>query len=280
MLRTAIILALTGLPLCALADDCAFQAERTLDIDARGLTAMKLDTGAGDLAVEGVPGLDRIEVRGKACASEEAALSGLQLEQGREGAGARVATRIPDQDNNWSLFGNHYAYIDVHVRVPAQLKLDARDSSGDIDMSGIDGDVHLTDSSGDIELHRLGGAVELSDSSGDIRASDVAGSVTILSDSSGDIDIADVKGDALVRQDSSGDIDLANVAGNAAVDRDSSGDIDFREIGRDATVGVDGSGDIHASGIHGNFTVGSKSSGGGEIRHRDVAGKVSLPPEG
>ncbi|MGB8378188.1 MAG: DUF4097 family beta strand repeat-containing protein [Rhodanobacteraceae bacterium] len=279
MLRTVIILALSGLPFLANADDCAFRADRSVDIDAGGLTGLKLDTGAGDLTVEGMPNLNRIEVRGKACASEQAALAGLQIEQRRDGASAIVATRIPDQGSSWSLFGNHYAYIDVTVRMPAQLALTLRDSSGDLEIGGVSGTVHLTDSSGDIRLHDLGGAVEISDTSGDIRADGIGGTITILSDSSGDIDIANVKGDAMVHQDSSGDIDLAHVAGNARVDRDSSGDIGFRDIGKDASVGADGSGDIFADGVRGNFSVGAKSSHGGEIRQRNVSGKVSLPPE-
>ncbi|MGA8277746.1 MAG: hypothetical protein WB784_06090, partial [Rhodanobacteraceae bacterium] len=147
MLRTVIILALSGLPFLANADDCAFRADRSVDIDAGGLTGLKLDTGAGDLTVEGMPNLNRIEVRGKACASEQAALAGLQIEQRRDGASAIVATRIPDQGSSWSLFGNHYAYIDVTVRMPAQLALTLRDSSGDLEIGGVSGTVHLTDSS-------------------------------------------------------------------------------------------------------------------------------------
>ena len=280
MLRVALIVGLTALPLAALANDCEFRADRSLDLDANGLNLFKLDTGAGDLVVEGVPGLARIEIRGKACASEEDVLAGIQLFGQREGAAASVGTKIPDEGHDWNLFGSHYAYMDVRVRMPAGMKLDLRDSSGDLEVSGITSGLDLKDSSGDIRLHDIAGAVEVTDTSGDIDVHGIAGNFTVLSDSSGDINVDDVKGDAVVQEDSSGDITLRHVSGDARVDRDSSGDINFADIGRDAIVGADGSGEIVADDVHGNFTVGSKSGSSGNIRHHGVAGKVTLPPEG
>jgi len=280
MLRVATFVLLTGLPLAALADDCDFTAERTLDFDAKGLSAFKLDTGAGDLVVEGVPGLAKVEVRGKACASEEKALAGIQLFQQREDTISTVGTKIPDEGHDWSLFGSHYAYMDVRVRMPSGLKLDLRDSSGDLEVSGLTNGLDLKDSSGDILLHDLVGTVNVTDTSGDINVHGISGDFTVLLDSSGDINVDDVKGSAVVEEDSSGDITLKHVTGDARVDRDSSGDINLIDIGRDAVVGADGSGDIVADDVKGNFTVGAKSSSGGEIRHHGVAGKVTLPPQG
>jgi hypothetical protein len=277
MLRTMLLLPLALAPLGALADDCRFTAERVLDMDAAGLATLKLDTGAGDLDVVGVPGLTRIEVRGKACASEEAALAGIQLSQQSEGTTARVATTIPDDGFTWELFGNHYAYMDVRVRMPAALALELRDSSGDLDVAGITAGLDLTDSSGDIELRDLGGVLHLADSSGDIEARGVDGSITIASDSSGDIDLVDVKGDAIVERDSSGDIDFRRIEGRARVGSDSSGDIGFDTIGGDAEVGDDGSGEIVADHVRGNFTVARKAAAD-NVRHSDIGGKLSLPP--
>jgi len=280
MLRVFTFVLLTGLPLAALADDCDFKAERALDVDPKGLGALKLDTGAGDLIVEGVPGLAKIEVRGKACASEQNALAGIQLFQQREGTVQTIATIIPDEGFNWSLFNSHYAYMDVHVRMPSGLKLDLRDSSGDLEVSGLTNGLDLKDSSGDIVLRDLVGAVNVTDTSGDIQVNGVSGDFTVISDSSGDIVVDGVKGNAVVQEDSSGDISLRHVTGDARVDRDSSGDIDFADIGKDAVVGADGSGNVVADNVGGNFTVGAKSGSGGEIRHHGVKGKVSLPAGG
>lgn len=280
MSRTATFAVLLALPLAASAEDCAFRADRMLDLDANGLGQLKLDTGAGDLVVEGVPGLAKIEIRGKACASEEDVLAGIQIFGQRESGSAVVGTKIPDEGHDWSLFGSHYAYMDVHVRMPAGLKLDLRDSSGDLEVSRLANGLDLKDSSGDIRLRDIAGAVNVTDTSGDIDVRGVAGDFTVISDSSGDINVDDVKGEAVVQEDSSGDITLRHVSGDARVDRDSSGDVDFEDIGRDAIVGADSSGEIVADEVHGNFTVGSKSGGSGNIRHHGVSGKVTLPPEG
>jgi len=280
MRRTLPLLALAFLCSPALADDdCAFRADRAIDIDAKGLSLFKLDTGAGDLIVEGVPGLAKIEVRGKACASDDKSLAGIQLFQERQGSTATVGTQTPD-NSGIALFESRYAYMDVHVRMPAGIRLDLRDSSGDLEVSGLTNGLDLKDSSGDIKLTDLAGDVSVTDTSGDIEARKISGNFTVLSDSSGDIIVDDVKGSAVVEEDSSGDIALSHVGGDARVDRDSSGDITFTDIGRDAVVGVDGSGDITAEGVKGNFTVGAKSSSSGEIRQHDVKGQVTLPPSG
>ena len=280
MLRTILLLPLALLPLAAAADDCRYTVERVLDLDARGLATLRLDTGAGDLDVVGEPGLARIEVRGRACASEQEVLDGIQLSQQREGASAHVMTTIPGEGFSWPLFDNHYAYMDVRVRVPAELELVMRDSSGDVDVTGIKAGLQLTDSSGDIDLRDIGGAVTLSDSSGDILLHGLDGSVTIESDSSGDIDLSDVGGDAQVRSDSSGDVDFRRITGNARIDSDSSGDIDFDTIGGDAGVGSDGSGEIRAGHVRGAFTVERKSNAEDNIRHSDIGGAISLPVSG
>jgi hypothetical protein len=280
MRRIVPLLALALISAPAFADDdCAFRADRSLDVDAKGLSLFKLDTGAGDLVVEGVPGLAKIEVRGKACASDEKALAGIQLVQERQGSTATVGTRIPD-NSGLQLFESRYTYMDVHVRMPAGIKLDLRDSSGDLEVSGLTNGLDLKDSSGDIKLTDLAGDVSVTDTSGDIIVRKISGNFTVLSDSSGDIEVDDVKGNAVVEEDSSGDISLTHVDGDARVDRDSSGDINFSDIGRDAVVGVDGTGDITAANVKGNFTVGAKSSRSGEIRQRDVHGQVTLPPSG
>ncbi|MET0230683.1 MAG: DUF4097 family beta strand repeat-containing protein [Rhodanobacteraceae bacterium] len=280
MRRTLPLLALAFLSTQAFAeDDCAFRADRSIDVDAKGLSLFKLDTGAGDLVVEGVAGLSKIEVRGKACASDEKSLAGIQLVQERQGSTATVGTQIPD-NSGLSLFESRYTYMDVHVRMPAGVKLELRDSSGDLEVSGLTNGLDLKDSSGDIKLTDLAGDVSVTDTSGDIEVRKISGNFTVLSDSSGDITVDDVKGSAVVEEDSSGDISLSHVGGDARVDRDSSGDITFTDVGRDAVVGVDGSGDIAAAGVKGNFTVGAKSRSSGEIRQHDVHGQVTLPPSG
>ena len=279
MLRKTLLIPLALLPFAAQAEDCRFSAERALDIEAAGLTTLHLDTSAGDLDIRAEPGLTRIEVRGRACHSDETGLAGMQLREERTGQEATVSVMIPDAGSSSGLFGDHHAYMDVRVRMPAGVKLDLRDSSGEIRVAGLRAGLELTDSSGDIEIDDVAGGIEISDSSGDIEARRTKGDITIRSDSSGDIDIVGVEGNVLVREDSSGEIDIRDVSGNAEVGRDSSGDIGFDTIGGSVRVGADGSGDIRASKVRGDFTVERKSNVD-SIRHTDVVGRVSLPPEG
>ena len=86
------ILSLLAANACAF--ECKFMAERTLDIDPAGLHTLAFKLGSSDLQVRGVAGLAKIEVIGKACASEEARLAGLTVDQSR--AGDRV-TLTPNQ---------------------------------------------------------------------------------------------------------------------------------------------------------------------------------------
>lgn len=280
MLRKSLLIPLALLPFAAHADDCRFSAERALDIEAAGLTTLHLDAAAGDLDIRAEPGLTHIEVRGRACNNDEISVAEMQLRGQRTGQEATVAVVIPEAGSSLSLFGYRNAYMDVRVRMPAGVKLDLRDSSGESRIAGLRAGLDFTDSSGDIVIDDVGGGIEISDSSGDIEARRIKGDITIRSDSSGDIDIAGVEGNVLVREDSSGEIDIRDVVGNAEVERDSSGDIGFDTIGGGARVGADGSGDIRASKVRGDFTVERKSNADSSIRHSDVGGRVSLPPEG
>lgn len=274
LLALAIVFAATP----ALADDCAFRAERSLDLDAAGLATLQLATGAGDLRVEGVAGLARVELRGKACASSQALLDEIKFDSRRDGSTQHAMTTLPETHGGGWFGSDSYAWLDVTVRVPATLALDARDSSGDVDISHV-ASLKLEDSSGDIAVRDVTGDVSIEDSSGDVAVEDVRGSVRVPHDSSGDIRIEKVRGDAEVSADSSGDIHIGHVDGNARVGEDSSGSIVFRAIGRDATVGEDSSGDIDADGVGGNFTVTHKSGGSRNIHHGGVKGAVKLPSD-
>lgn len=262
----------------AFADDCAFRADRSLDLDAAGLAMLSLATGAGDLHVEGVPGLARVELRGKACASSQALLDQIKFDAKRDGNTQQAMTSLPDTSNNGGGWfgGGEYAWMDVAVRVPAKLALEARDSSGDAEFEHV-ASLKLQDSSGDINVRDVTGDVSIEDSSGDIVVEDVVGSVLVPHDSSGDIRIANVRGNAEVKSDSSGDINFRHIEGNARVGDDSSGSIVFRDVGHDAAVDDDSSGDIDADDIGGSFTVGRKSGGDRNIHHSGVKGTVKLP---
>lgn len=266
---------LIGLALAqaAAADDCSHRAERNLDLDASAITVLELRAGAGDLDIRGVEGLQQVEVRGVACATSEELLDGIRLSHSLDGERLLVGTTIPEvEDGGW--FFSRYAYLDLSLRVPSRLLLEAQDSSGDFELRGVAG-ASIVDSSGDLEIEDIAGDLRVTDTSGDIEISRVGGNVHIPSDSSGDIEIDHVAGNVTVDSDSSGDIEIAKVRGDAHVERDSSGDIRFEDVDGNASVGSDSSGSIEAVRIGRDFSVEADSSG--SINHNDVTGAVRLP---
>lgn len=233
-------------------DECRYEAERRVGLDAAGVTALLVDAGSGELEVEGTAGSDRVEAVARACASEEDDLASLQLTLERRGSELVLSAHYPDdRGRRWERGG--YARLDLVVRVPRGMALDVEDSSGGMRISGV-------------------GALDIDDSSGSIVVEDVDGPVRI-DDSSGEVEVRGVRGDVEV-EDGSGEIVLVRVEGSVRVD-DGSGSIEVEEVGRDVVVVDDGSGSIRVRGVGGDFRV--ESDGSGSIRFSEVAGTVEIP---
>ncbi|MDR3389153.1 MAG: DUF4097 family beta strand repeat-containing protein [Rudaea sp.] len=251
---------------------CSYSAERNLDIDPAGLHALVLKLGSSDLKARGVPGLARIEVRGKACASEESKLAALTIDQSRNGDRLTVT---PNQASaqTFSVFGSNYAYIDLEVRVPATLPVEVKASSGDADIADIaalDFDSH----SGDLIVHHVSSDVVVEVHSGDVKADDL-GSLEVRRAGSGDVHARNVHGEVKVGHIGSGDLGFDDVAKSVRVESVGSGDITVNRAGGDVVIGSIGSGDVNVSDIGGDFTV--QSAGSGDIHHHGVKGKISVP---
>jgi DUF4097 and DUF4098 domain-containing protein YvlB len=251
---------------------CKFTADRNLDVSPAGLHALAFELGSSDLRVQGVPGLGKIEVHGKACASEESRLAELTLDQSRQGD--RV-TITPHQANEqtFGLFGSSYAYIDLEVRVPENLAIEVKTRSGDADISDIAA-LDFSAHSGDLILHRVSGDVAVEVHSGDVNADDV-GSLTVRHAGSGDIRARTVRGDVKVGNVGSGDLGFTDIGNGVHVDSVGSGDIIVTRAKGDVTVGSIGSGDVTVNGVGGDFTV--RSAGSGDIHHHDVKGRIDVP---
>jgi len=266
------LLSCAGLAL-AWGDSCEFSADRALVIDARGLAELDLLARAGDLEIRGDSKASTISVSGRACASSEALLAGIQLSETRQGDTLSVGVLMPEVGSGW---GSSAASLDLVVSLPLRMRLRLEDSSGDLSVEGVAA-VTIDDSSGDITLRNIAGQVQIEDNSGDIDAREIDGDVTVSRDNSGDIRIENVQGQARVLRDSSGAIRIADVRGDAYVGEDGSGEIVFLRIGGSAEVGEDGSGGIRAEQVSGDFSVRADGSGG--IEHRDIGGRVSIPAD-
>jgi hypothetical protein len=261
-------------PAVALAwgDDCKVRAERNAGIDVAGVEKVVLRTGAGDLKVRGSATATRIEAKGEACAAKQELLDASQVNVRREGKVVYVETALPQDKSGWTWGNNDYAYIDLDVALPSGLPVEAIDSSGDAELSGLKS-LDMQDSSGDLDIEGIAGAVDVNDSSGDLEVERV-GSVRVR-DSSGDIEISEVGKDVTVLVDSSGDMRISRVQGSVQVQQDSSGGIRIEDVKGSVKIDSDSSGDIYAGGVGGDFTVSEDSSG--SIGHGTIAGKITVP---
>lgn len=257
------------------AADCKFTVQRDFDVDAGALKTVAIDLGSTDVTLEGVPGLAKVEVRGKACASDQAGLDGLTVDQHLDGDRVTITPRrARDIGSSW--FGSSYAYVELHVRMPAHLAVDITDGSGDASVSGVAA-ANFDAGSGDLEVQHIAGPLTVKVGSGDVRGDDL-GSVDVRGTSSGDIHLRDVRGDAKVARSGSGDLSFDNVGGAVSIGRVGSGDVGASRVTGDVSVDSVGSGDVNVNAVGGNFTV--RSKGSGDIAHRGVRGTVSVPREG
>ena len=236
------------------ADSCRYEEPRGATIDAAGLERVVVDARAGSLAIVGKRGLAEVRAEGIACAGKRDHLESIRLVAQRTGTTATIEVEIPDTD--WSLFSGASPRLDLEVEVPEGVALEVQDSSGAIEIRGV-------------------GSTEVRDSSGEIVVEDVSGDLRI-EDSSGSIEVSDVSGDVRL-EDSSGGIEVRRVGGSVVVDRDTSGSIEVEHVQQNVLVRRDSSGSISVADIGGDFTV--ERDGSGSIRYEDVKGRVDIPKD-
>ena len=231
---------------------CTFEQEVDQVLDVSSSSSLTVKALAGDLEITGRDDVDSARISGRMYASEEQWLAEMSVEQ-VAGDAAAITVQIPDVTGK-AFRGNDYAYVDLVVEVPADLPVQVFDSSGDMQLDNLM-DANVKDSSGDIKLLNMRGDLQLKDSSGDIEIERLDGDLEIISDSSGDVEASGITGSVVVRADSSGDLDFADVDGDVLVERDSSGDITVNEVGGSFSVERDGSGEIRAIAVQGQVAV-------------------------
>jgi DUF4097 and DUF4098 domain-containing protein YvlB len=252
--------------------DCKFSAERNLDIDSAGLKSLQLILGSSDAHVDGVAGLKGIEVRGKACASDQDRLKDLTVSQERSGDRVTVSAQ-KDHGGHMNWFGSSYAYLTLEVRMPAELLAQIEAGSGDARVSNVAA-LRFESGSGDLNASHIASALTLKVGSGDAIIDDV-GSIGIERVGSGDIRATRIRGEATVGHVGSGDLSFSDVKGGVRVESVGSGDLNVDHAGGDIEIGRIGSGDVTVANVAGSFIV--HSAGSGDLRHRNVTGKIDVP---
>lgn len=235
-------------------DDCDHRAHRSAQIDMSGITHVIVIAKAGTLRVDGRDGARTLAASGEACSSDEDVLRDVTLTATRSGSTATIEAHVPSMSESF-FFGGSHAMLDFNVTLPPNVAVDITDTSGAMTVVNV-GTCSIDDTSGEIDVRHVHGDLTIRDTSGAIYVDDVNGTVHIP-------------------RDSSGEIDIRHVAGAVAIDDDSSGAVTIRDVKRSVTVLDKSSGAIYVADIGGDFTVEHKGSGG--IDSERVAGRINIP---
>ena len=212
---------------------------RDLRLDARGISTLEIDAGAGGLTVKGDPGITEIVVAATITVPEDDEdkaqaymEKSMVLTLDRDNDAARLRSYFESGLFSWGQQGS----VSLDVTLPQSLSLVIDDGSGSIEISDVGGSLFVDDGSGGIRILDNGGDVEIDDGSGgilvagaagNVRITDGSGSMTIervagsvyVDDGSGSIDVSDVLQDLIVEDDGSGGIDHDGVLGQVIIDQ-------------------------------------------------------------
>jgi hypothetical protein len=245
------ILLLTLAANTANAGDCKYSRDIQRVVDLGSVTELMVEAGAGSLEISGDSSRSDVQIEANICSSDEDFLDKMDVISDVKSSTAHFETVFPHK-SFWD--GNEQASINLVLTVPASSLLDVQDSSGEALVQGV-AKLVMTDSSGQLTIKNISGDVKVRDSSGALKLQNIDGDVEVT-DSSGGIYVTDVKGNLLVIADSSGEIEAKRIGKDVIVKRDSSGAIEVKDV-------------------QGNFTVEKDSSGG--ITYKNVVGKVNIP---
>jgi DUF4097 and DUF4098 domain-containing protein YvlB len=240
---------LASMIVCAACGWNTKEERREAELDAKSIQSIQIEAGSGDLTIQGDDKATSIRAVAVVKTSGGAKDKEFQftLEKEQDGDAAKLVAKFKQMIGGFA--GSRT--IDVTVTVPAKMHIEVEDDSGDVTISGINGNIEIDDDSGDIQLKQVQGHVEIKDDSGDIVLTDIKGNVDI-EDDSGSIRVRGIDGDLHISDDS-GDMTINDVSGSVSVD-DDSGDIHIRGVGRDVTINSDGSGGLNVEDVKGRYT--------------------------
>lgn len=252
-MRRFMITVLLCAPLAAFAaSPCKLEAPRNFQLDLVGIRGVQIDVHGQNLHVTGNANSKSLDLKGRACASDKTALSGLQITHRREGDQLLIDMG-GDSSFSYSLFGSEYARLEATLQLPDNLPVTVSVGSGDADVADVN-ELKSHVGSGDLHVRRVAGAVSSSVGSGDIDVNDI-GSLDLGSVGSGDFKGNGIRGDARIGSIGSGDVSLKNVGGSVRAETLGSGDLQVSDVGGDFSLGAKGSGDVSHSGVKGKVSV-------------------------
>jgi len=235
-IRLALLAGATLLLAACTATGPTLQETRQLELSIPADTLLRIDAGAGSLSLRGDAGTDVIRVEAEIWQVTPNDDYTLSLELDDNGA-ARLVTS-PGA-------GTTDDRIDLDIRVPQSIRLDATDGSGSLEIYGVSGPLFVRDGSGSIRIEDTGADVTIQDGSGSLRVENTDGNLRI-DDGSGSITVRNTAGDVTIT-DNSGSISVSDTAGVVTI-RDGSGSIDV-DGAEDFELLEDGSGSVNIDNI-------------------------------
>lgn len=204
-----------------------YEERRDLELDAAGIEALEIDSGAGSITVNGTDG-DRIVVNAT-----------IRIDERDDKARQLIEDYLDltlSRDDDLAILDAGFdnpgvgASIDLDVRIPAGMNLTIDDGSGSITVGGTRSFIRIDDGSGSIDLTDIAGAsiddgsgsIEIAGSSDDVEIIDGSGSITVravagsvfVDDGSGSIRISDVERDVVIDEAGSGGVTISDVRGS------------------------------------------------------------------
>ena len=208
--------------------ECDHRARRSAQVDLAGVTHVIVIAKAGSLRVEGRDGTRTLAGNGEACSSDPDLLRDITLTATRSGSTATIEAHVPSM-SGWSFWGGYSAALDFTVTLPPNIPVDINDTSGGMTVLNV-GTCSIDDTSGEIDVRRVHGDLTIRDTSGAIYIDDVAGNVQIPRDTSGELDVRHVRGNVYIGHKGSGSIEVSDVGGDFTVDHKGSGSIDYARV--------------------------------------------------
>lgn len=186
----------------------------------------------------------------------------------------------------FGLTSGFYGSVNYEIEIPVTVDAAIASTSGDVELSGLEGKFHIAATSSDITVRDLKGDCDIENTSGDIRIKDVTGDIEVMSTSS-DALFDNVQGN-IVLQATSGDTEahwvtgtvrITKTSGNCMVGK-SSGDVDIKTISGDIEIDQR-EGGFSLSTSSGDVRVVSEFAKGTRFEAETISGniKVRLPAE-
>lgn len=218
--------------------------DTTFAFDSHGTVSLTL--GSGDIIVTG---WSRDQIRVHATSED----GGIRLDASGSRLTLELSSAYSGDDSRFE------------VTVPAGVRVIARSQSGDISITGTQGEVEARAQSGDVKVEDVANRLDIGTLSGDVNVRTVNADVQIKS-VSGDVQVSDFKGD-FEGETVSGNIEIHNAIGRYVRSHTTSGDLTYEGT-------VDPSGRYELSAHSGDIRLDIPSSSSAQLTISTWSGTI------